>query len=597
MKTSTTLFSSRHFNIAVIVVAALVGTLNSLDLAYQVGNGAFRNDYFRHFYFTVLPLVDGGGSLSLLFNNHHASPLLHLHQIFTSLVLDRSLRVDAYTGIGLFFIMAIYLAVTAFHEVLHRSGSQLYALLVAILISLIATGLTASGPISWPLIYLQGYFLFLGFFIAVATYLICMQPNNRIRIALYAGIVVLAILLHTSYGTMFFVASVPAIAWSAISQRNHKLVFLILGVAVFTLVWNFFVLPMFGQLEFRDTGKSLDYIADRLVDLPLVIAAFGKAVATGVHGDAFSFTINRDALGFWRMAGFFCLAMTYAGATLWATLAQRKLLIAGVIMMAVLLGAMSALLSRGSDTFAFNLDAPRYILLYRIAAAAFFWSIADALISLFGLVTPKGGKRIQGALLSVVALVSLSLVVTLQVAAFDIIAKRKPQMAVAAGWNELAIYMLGVDSVNTYSLKNWQSGANASWVNNKIIAWLVQKEANVFSPDYRGSDYLANYIKARSIYQSRRENPLPLIMDQKNCLQHNGFTRDQAWNIKLKSPINGSFTLAGHTSGRPPLQYFLRTGVQNVYGMLPSGTPIHLCFPADVTVSAFTHLPVVDASN
>ena len=167
----------------------------------------------------------------------------------------------------------------------------------------------------------------------------------------------------------------------------------------------------------------LSYIPTIDVLCVLLMAAFGKAIATGVHGDTLSYTIHKNTQGSWQMAGLFCIATAYASATLWALMAQRKVLIAGVIMLAVLLGAAAALLSRGSESFAFNMDAPRYVLLYRIAAAAFLWSIADALVGLFSFVTPKFGKGIQSTLLSVVALVFLCSIIALQVAAFEIASK------------------------------------------------------------------------------------------------------------------------------------------------------------------------------
>lgn len=595
MKTSTSLFSSRRLCIAVIVLAALVGSLLSLELTYHVGNGAFRNDYFRHFFFTVIPIVDGSGSLSLLFNNHHASPLLHFHQIFTSLVLDGSLRIDAYTGIVFFFIMAVYLAVTAFQELSIRSGSQFYAVLVAMLIALIMTGLTATGPIAWPLIFLQGYVLFFGLLVSVATYRLCIQPDSSNRMALYAGSVVLAIFLHTSYGMLFFVASIPAIAIRIVSQRNYKLLALLMGAVSFSVFWNYILLPMFGQLEARDSGRFLDYITARLLDLPLLMAAFGKAFATGVHGDTLSYTLHKNPPGSWQLMGFILIAIAYAYATLWALFAQRKVLIAGVILLAVLLGISAALLSRGGEFFAFNLDAPRYVLLYRLAAGAFLWSIADALVGLFYFFAPKLGKDNQNILLSVATLVLLFTIIAMQVAAFNVASKRKSEMALAAGWTELSVYMLGVDSANTYSLRNWQSGGNASWVYNRVIAWLAVKKANVFSPDYRGSDYLTNYKRARSVYQSGRDNPLPLKIDRHHCIKHSGFSDTQAWNVTVESSNNGSFSLVFDTPEPPPLTYFIRAGVQNLYGTLPPGTPFHLCFPPEVVVSSFTHLPALDS--
>ncbi len=261
MKTGSTTCNSARLCVAAIVIAALIGTFNSLALTYHFGNGAFQADYFRHFFYNVMPILDGTGSLSRLFINHHASPLLHLHQIFTSYVLKSSLRVDAYVGIILFFIMAAYLSVAAFRELSLHTGSQFFALIIAISIGLVMTGLTAVEPISWPLIYLQGYFLCLGLLVSISTYLLCAHPQAGKHMALYVGSVVLAIFLHTSFGILFFVASIPAVVLRAISQRSFKLLALVIGIAIFAFIWNNLLLPSFGQMVARDAGNTERNIA------------------------------------------------------------------------------------------------------------------------------------------------------------------------------------------------------------------------------------------------------------------------------------------------------------------------------------------------
>jgi hypothetical protein len=42
------------------------------------------------------------------------------------------------------------------------------------------------------------------------------------------------------------------------------------------------------------------------------------------------------------------------------------------------------------------------------------------------------------------------------------------------------------------------------------------------------------------------------------------------------------------------LTYFIRAGFQNLYGILPPGSPLHVCFPPEATVRSFSHLPVAE---
>jgi hypothetical protein len=503
-----------------IVLAALVGTLLSLQLACEVSNGAFGKDYFRHFFYTVIPLVDGSGSPALLFKNHHASPLMHFHQILTSLVLDVSLRADAYIGITLFFCMAVGLAAMAFGEISARSGSLMYGLTVALLVSILMTGLTATGPIAWPLIYLQAYFLCLGMLVAVATYLLCEQPANTTRFFLYLGAVILAVLLHTSYGMLFFVASVPAVAIRVLSRRDYRLLLLLVIASALVAAWNNLALPAMGQMELRGDGYSADRIAARIMQLPLIAAAFGKALLTGVHGDAITYAVNKREPASWQLAIFASVALAYAVTAVWALLQSRKVLVAGVIMFAVSLGSASALLSRGGETFTFNIDAPRYVLLYRFAVAAFAWALTDALLSLCRASAPQLADAMRNRLLCGAASVMLLGAVVVQAAAFVNIQDSKGELSIAAGWGELATYMHGVDARNTFTLQGWQAGGNPPWVNRRVIDWLAGRRANVFSPGYRASPYLANYKRGRSAFVDERRQPLPLRVDAGNCIVH-----------------------------------------------------------------------------
>jgi hypothetical protein len=365
---------------------------------------------------------------------------------------------------------------------------------------------------------------------------------------------------------------------------------------VFVYGWNAYILTLFGQMEARDSSDAARNLAALLAQVPLLLAVFGKAVAGGFHGDAYTYVIVNNSLQSWQMISFFGIAVAYTAATVWALSAQRKVLIAGVVMLAIGLGAVTVVVFRENATLPFTIDAPRYILLYKFAAAAFVWSSADALASLFRFVAPGVSKDIRSLLLIVIALGFLGAIIALQLVAFKIISQRQSSLATLAGWNDLSVYMLGVDSANTFSLQNWQSGNNSTRVNAPVINWLVRNEVNVFSPDYRASEHLANYIQARAIYQSSGDDPLPLEIDQNNCIQHPGFTDKQAWNVSIESSINGSFSLTHPTSGKPPLQYFIREGSQNIYGTLPPGTPFHLCFPANVTVNSFTHLQAVGQS-
>ena len=161
-------------------------------------------------------------------------------------------------------------------------------------------------------------------------------------------------------------------------------------------------------------------------------------------------------------------------------------------------------------------------------------------------------------------------------------------MSVAAGWSELAIYMQGLDKENTFDLQGWQAGGNPSWVSARVISWLVDRHANVFSPDYRASPYLANYIRGHAAYEEPRQ-PLLLTVDSNNCIKHSALRQETAWKLKLESLVEGHFLVPASIGD---LSYFIRPGFQRIYGILPPGVPFHICFPTNVIVKYFDLLPV-----
>ncbi|NQX87629.1 MAG: hypothetical protein HRT77_03090 [Halioglobus sp.] len=589
MLSSLSLFNGRNARLLCIVGAALVGTLLSFELAYEVGNGAFRADYFRHFFYSVIPFLDGSGNPALLFKNHHASPMLHLHQMLIGLHAGVSLRADAYIGITLFFFMAVALAAMALQELSARSDSRLYGFLVALLVSILMTGLTASRPITWPLIYLQAYFLCLGLLVAVATYRLCAQPGNVGRMWCYLGAVTLAVMLHTSYGMLFSVASLPALARRVASTRDYRLLLVLLVAIVLVTAWNNLALPALGQMELRGAGYGADSILTRLKQWPLIVAAFGKALLTGVHGDTVALVARKDGVSIGQLVVLFGLAVTYGITTCWALLQSRRVLIAGIIMLAVVLGAASALLSRGGTNFAFNIDASRYVLLYRFGAAAFAWALADSLVSFSRWCLPRLADGVRSRLLSCLVLMLVFAVVFVQWTAFGNLQRLKAGLAVAAEWSELALFMKGSDKSNTFVLKGWQAGDNPSRLNDRVISWLVRRQVNVFSPGYRAMPLLENYMRGRAAFNGRQ--PARLRVDTRNCITHPAGHSELAWRAQLNAPSDGRFQLPHDLAGDGPMTYFVRPGVQALYGMLPAGMPLQVCFPPDVSVESFTYLP------
>lgn len=503
------------------------------------------------------------------------------------------MRGNAYLGVVLFSLTAIYLGFTAFRDLASHSGSKTYGLIIGITVALLISGLTAQQPAAVPLIYLQSYFFVLGVTLGVSTYSICTQPITAKRISLYFLIALAALVLNASYGTLFIFASIAAISVRSFSRRNYQLPAIIVLAAALVYVWNSFLLPGLGHVRPPQIGP-VNYLRYNLAEVPFLIMAFGQSLLAGFHGDGYVFELTRDTLRIRHMLVFSAIALAYTAAILWALRSPRKVMVAGIIMLAMLLAAAAVPLTRWGGSYPYKLDATRYIFMYKFAAAAFVWALADAFGSLIQKISHHTGRQFRNFILIAIALAPLLATMALQFIAYKELEKSETDLATLQGDNELAVYMLGVDLANTFSLHRWFSGDNLPASYTPVINWLVAEEKNVFSPNYRGSPQLVNYKLARAIYRSANAKPAPLEMDEKNCFEHPGFIIKQAWNVTIEPSKTGHFYLVFLDWGNTKIAYPLRIGKQSFYGIFPSGKGVRLCFPHSTLVTSATKLPAGD---
>lgn len=86
----------------------------NLHFVSQFSGSEFHADSFRHFSHILKPIMEGSGGLSLLFSNHHATPLLHLHQLVNLNLFGGDLRFDAYFGFIVLCILGAIAGITSF---------------------------------------------------------------------------------------------------------------------------------------------------------------------------------------------------------------------------------------------------------------------------------------------------------------------------------------------------------------------------------------------------------------------------------------------------------------------------------------------------
>ena len=338
----------------------------------------------------------------------------------------------------------------------------------------------------------------------------------------------------------------------------------------------------------RDTSGSLAILLGRLSDVFLITAAAGKSLLAGFHGEALQFELNGNQLSLRDWFVFLGYAGLYGVLALYALVSDRKVTIAGIFMVAVLGSSLAAMLTRGGSVFPYNMDAPRYLLAYKLSAAAFVWVLADALMALVGPLSSLSSKRRYRGLLVASVLVFFGALLILQKEAFDTVVSREVEFLDEQAAHELAIYGLGSDATNSYDLRGWVTGASGSKVYKPVIDWLSHNNANVFSPKFRGSKQFEEYLAARALFNSARQTVNAMGVNANKCFTHEGFDVATAWELSFSSELNERFWLEFSGSNEPSLIYWARQGTQLLYGTFPAALPVQFCMPKAVAVESFS---------
>lgn len=568
---------------------AVIWTVIALWFNYRYGTGAFQRDYFRHFHEIIIPLLSGEGGLAHLFHNHHPSPLLHFHQLVSTLLFGGSLRLDAYAGILALCCLALCLAVPAFRELSARSHSTAPALLVAVTMVFLITGPSSPKPLQTPLIYLQAYWFLLGLAVAWSTWSLVSEPDRPRRALVYVVVAALAIILHTSYGLMFFIATVPALLRHGIARP--RLVLPLLAAVTFAWLWKSAALPALGH-ESRGPANLLQFFVYHMNALPLFVAAFGKSLLGGFLGTEWSWGHDSQALTLPRYALFFAAAAVYAAVACRAVLSRRRVMLAGIFLWAVALGTLAVLLTRGAVEFPYNLDTSRYTLLYQVGAAAFTWAAADALVSLWAR-RQAAGKAASPALPALVCAVLCMPVLAAQLAAFDAVRSKKHELATYRANAGLLVYMAGTDDTNTFPLRDFPGGGGPKAKFERVIEWLRAHRLNVFDEEYHASRLLRDFKRAAAAFEASRSPPRSLRARGTGCAVLPKFDRPVGWQAVVRSRTGLSrVTLQRRgVDGRRDV-YYAKKGRSRFYGTLEPGSSARLCVPRTAALESLSYVPM-----
>lgn len=566
--------NKQYRNISIIVLILL--SIASLLYGLYIADGTFRNDYFRHFKLIIIPLLSGEFNPKFLFLNHHATPLLHFHQIASLYLYNGFFYFDLLVGVMLLLAIACILMQMSWEYFFEQSYPLFICFIFSLLVGFAIVAFVSYIPFAWPLISLNSYHLLFGTLVIIfANKIIRHSQESKLAHAWMVLMTFGITILHSSFGTIFSTSVALSCLFYSVKQKRCQLAYDGIAIIAILILWNGIFLS-----SVRDTGygKSLDlaYLIAELKNIYWYAVALGNALANATYGGDFT---SRSGLGPEKYYFvYFCYGLVFVCVTVWAMFKNDNLRVPGMIMLAVLLGSVATALTRGAQHgFPWHITPHRYVLFYKLGIAAFFWSLFALIGEKFLL---KG--RLKNRIFWLVIIVFIMSYGYLQYSAGVVLLHSVPYLRMVNANRELALYMKGVDAENSYKLTHYISGKNGPEIYSPVISWLKKNEFNVFSSRYHGYELLRNYKIAADIFampRKRIEHVLPL--PEENCVEYKSMSDLQAWRAGIVSNEGGELQVRSHDGTSEKKNYFLLPGKIVHQGIFEKNKEYSFCCTGD----------------
>jgi len=571
-----------------VAALLLLGALIKLVFAVEFAGAEVRNDHFRHIALIVMPLMETG-DLRLLWTNAHPSAFIHLHEMATLFLLDGDFRWEAYIG-----VLASLATFGLFVWLVRRGGrveGEGYASLTALAVLIPWVGILSDAPFHWTLIYMQSSFILTGSL--YAWYAVRSVRDMAIDIRTPAGGALLlklyllgfaALALHADFSLLFIlgllgVFLIHAVYWRAWDRLAVCAVMLALAVTRFVV---------FGDAGDSHEEGVIAFILASLRDLPGYVEVFGRALAGGMLGEWAS-TLPEGPAGLAALCRvlWFLLSLAFVAALLRAAVSKGAMMTAGAVMGFCAVFALATAFGRSAGDYPWGMLAPRYFLVYNVAAACFLWVAADALGGWLRRVrpafAPHAGRFAVLAILLPVAWVTTSAVWQSGEFRRGVSAQR-----------ELAALMAVADADNTFRLNGFVTGANPEDIYRPVLEWMNARETGVFAAGYPAAREVEDYRRARAAWRTgEAENLVPADYSG-TCFNLPSAPQDRAYRLDITSQQRHPMGLRIVDIERREVAdvRFILPGRAVHYGVLPAGPDYRLCWQRDIELGALTAVPL-----
>ena len=569
------LWKSNSFRYSAIGLVLIWLIIHLCFIAFY-GNSILQYDMWRHAATILIPFINGEG-WQVLFDNHHAIPLVHIHQLTNYFVFGGNLKLDAYLSMLIWFVIGFWF-LYYFSKSFNSSYSKLSYSLFALLgfTTCVTTG--AGWQYTLPLVPIQSYFFIVGLGLIWITnsYLI----NNENYLKYWIGIILVAIisiLFHENYGVSFLFASAGLLVFQFLYHRQYKFLLLaallILGGLSYKLILaqgtNLAEAPI--RREFLKVYFSLDFCK-------LVLETTGRGLINGFFGNAPK--VETILLSWiYIVSGFIFLLST----TLFVLNSKSDRFITGILMFVFVIIA-SASLMRWWAPGAFG--APRYIFTHKLMAISMVWIIYHASK------TRKIPQQFD-------ALVSLFFVFIMIGQLFTSLygINHNPRDYTLHQDRELSVAMLGLDEGNDFTpvgligIDSWASESDYPYV-SEVIAFLKEHKLNQFNPNYHDRDQILEYKQAFHAFQNYDIEQLSNVQFSTECFEIEALTTKRYWTLQVTAKKKIQKLTVTAIPSLDEMRFPVYTGQMNHYGVLQANQAYEFCLPDKLIYASFKVLEV-----
>ncbi len=471
----------------------LLLSINALLFLLTTTSPYARADVWRHLDEIIIPFLNGSSDWTVLWSNHHPSPLLHILQIINLKFLGFRLHFDALLGF-FFQVLTSFLIVSrmlqsAGHDPESEQQREHSLFVGTLLVVAILQGFNTLEQYTWPLFATVQYLYFFAVIMYLATDR-CLRSPTRGNFWLLRICTLVLVVANTSYGTVFLGAMIGALFLVFLLERN--LLYFRVGFSML-FVWLAYYSTLWLLLP---TGVDTPHftvwniLQNYLMDPVSVLTKVSLALFSGLL-DIVSIRERMPASE--RMLVYISYVFLLIAIVVFTLYLKRGLyrisMIPLAFMLVFLMFALPALVNRfiwiaGDD---WGLVQDRYSTTFKLSAVGVIWGAL--------LLRRKAGHiGSYGRWIVKVAMAMAILAIFVQAAQVVQGWQQSPKLSDLKRKESLAIFHASDTRENSVFLPFRVTGYGGV---RGALSYLEANQLNVFHPDYPGTPALAKQVKSR----------------------------------------------------------------------------------------------------